>query len=214
MHESCHTYAWVMSHICMSHVTHMNESCHTYAWVMSHICMSHIALMNESRHTYKPVMLHYSWVMVYTLHFSYTVGTHRGWLRWVASLKSQVSFAKEPYKRDDILQKRPILWSSLLIVATPWDIITHKFSRMNVQMSHTRQISHMGWLRLVGSFIIRIHAWELRYDAYAWVMSHVCVSHTALIDTSRSQYTWVMSHWWLSHAPVFMSHGVCSTCKL
>jgi len=31
----------------------------------------------------------------------------------------QVSFAKEPYKRDDILQKRPITLSILLTVATP-----------------------------------------------------------------------------------------------
>ena len=30
-----------------------------------------------------------------------------------------VSFAKEPYKRDDILQKRLIILRSLLIVATP-----------------------------------------------------------------------------------------------
>ena len=44
-----------------------------------------------------------------------------GWLRLVGSLKLQVSFAKETYKRDDILQKRPIIltWRSLLIVATP-----------------------------------------------------------------------------------------------
>jgi len=38
-----------------------------------------------------------------------------GWLRGVGSLKLQVSFAKEPYKWDDILQKRPIIWRSLLI---------------------------------------------------------------------------------------------------
>jgi len=31
-----------------------------------------------------------------------------GWLQLVGSLKLQVSFAKEPYKRDVILQKRPI----------------------------------------------------------------------------------------------------------
>jgi len=43
-----------------------------------------------------------------------------GWLRLVGSLKLQVSFAKEPYKRDDILQKRPIILSILLIVATPY----------------------------------------------------------------------------------------------
>jgi len=31
------------------------------------------------------------------------------WLRLVGSLKVQVSFAKEPYKRDCNLQKRPII---------------------------------------------------------------------------------------------------------
>jgi len=43
-----------------------------------------------------------------------------GWLRLVGSLKWQVSFAKEPYKRDDILQKRPMILRSLLIIATPY----------------------------------------------------------------------------------------------
>jgi len=42
-----------------------------------------------------------------------------GWLRLVGSLKLEVSFAKEAYKRDDILQKRPMILRSLLIVATP-----------------------------------------------------------------------------------------------
>ena len=32
-----------------------------------------------------------------------------GWLPLVSSLKLHVSFAKEPFKRDHILQKRPIL---------------------------------------------------------------------------------------------------------
>jgi len=32
-----------------------------------------------------------------------------GWLRLVGFLKLQVSFAKEPYKRDHILQKRPVI---------------------------------------------------------------------------------------------------------
>jgi len=38
----------------------------------------------------------------------------------VDSLRLQVSFAKEPYKRDGILQKRPVILGSLLIVATPY----------------------------------------------------------------------------------------------
>ena len=32
-----------------------------------------------------------------------------GWLWLIGSLKLQVHFAKEPYKRDDILQKRRII---------------------------------------------------------------------------------------------------------
>jgi len=37
------------------------------------------------------------------------------WLRLVGSLKLQVSFAKEPYKRDYILRTRPVTLRSLLI---------------------------------------------------------------------------------------------------
>jgi len=46
-----------------------------------------------------------------------------GWLRLVGCLKSYVSFAKEPYKRDYILQKRPIILRRLLIVATSYSHI-------------------------------------------------------------------------------------------
>jgi len=43
-----------------------------------------------------------------------------GWLWLVGSTKLEVSFAKEPYGWDDVLQKRPkILWI-LLTVATPY----------------------------------------------------------------------------------------------
>ena len=83
MKDSSHTFEWVMPHIRMSHVTHINESCHTYQWVtfkpdvsksrvthewaMSHIYMihvshikshayiwlSHVPRMNESCPTYE-----------------------------------------------------------------------------------------------------------------------------------------------------------------
>jgi len=41
-----------------------------------------------------------------------------GWLRLVGSLKLQVSFAKEPNKRDDILQKRPIILRRLVVATS------------------------------------------------------------------------------------------------
>ena len=47
-----------------------------------------------------------------------------GWLRLVGSLKLQVSFVKKPYKRGDILQKRPVILRSLLIEATPYFVGT------------------------------------------------------------------------------------------
>jgi len=43
-----------------------------------------------------------------------------GCLQLVGSLKCKVSFAKEPWERDDILQKKPIILRSLLIVATQY----------------------------------------------------------------------------------------------
>ena len=49
-----------------------------------------------------------------------------GWLWGVESTKSYVSFAKEPYKRDDILQTRPIISSILLTVVTPYHLKEHK----------------------------------------------------------------------------------------
>jgi len=41
-----------------------------------------------------------------------------GWLQLVGCLELLVSFAKEPYKTNEILQERPIILRSLLIVAT------------------------------------------------------------------------------------------------
>ena len=68
MNESCHTYEWVMSHIWMSHTTHMNASTsHTYEWVMFHIWMSHVTHMNESCHT---------WMRQHVTHMNKSCHTH------------------------------------------------------------------------------------------------------------------------------------------
>jgi len=49
-----------------------------------------------------------------------------GWLRLVGSLKSQVSFAKETYKRDYILQKRPIILKETNNRSHPIDVPSRK----------------------------------------------------------------------------------------
>jgi len=51
----------------------------------------------------------------------------------VGSLQLKVSFAKQPYKRDDVLQERPVILRSLLILATPYLLA----ARNHRQLHHT-----------------------------------------------------------------------------
>ena len=49
--------------------------------------------------------------------------TDTGWLWLVGWIKLQVSFAKEPYKTDNILLKGPTILSILLTEATPYRVL-------------------------------------------------------------------------------------------
>jgi len=80
---------------------------HVHTYMYKYICNSHL------NHTPK------SFMYIYRTHNA-VMYTYMGWLRLVGSIQLQVSFAKEPYQRDDILQKRPIILSILLTVATPY----------------------------------------------------------------------------------------------
>ena len=65
-----------------------------------------------------------------------------GWLRLVGSSKLEVSFAKEPYKKDYILQKRPMILRSLLIVATPYTY-TRVYRTFAHHTTHLTILSHV-----------------------------------------------------------------------
>jgi len=103
MNWSCNTCTCVMPHMWMSHVTHMDKSRHTYD-MHTH---THTHTHTRTRtHTHTFSLTHASqqvfhWALIHTWRHKCT---------WIA---------KEPYKRDDILQKSPIILRSLLIVATP-----------------------------------------------------------------------------------------------
>jgi len=110
-----------------SHITNENNLCHIQKWDRQRIPHSHKqkpCQIGRSHVKYGRVMSHAKTSCHACSHIQ---ERHRrrvphtmGWLRWVGSLKVKVFFAKEPYKRDDILQKRPIILRSLLIVATPY----------------------------------------------------------------------------------------------
>jgi len=62
MDESCRTYGWVMSHIWISYITHMEQSWHTECWIFewSAGCMSmrQVTHVNESCDTLESVTSH------------------------------------------------------------------------------------------------------------------------------------------------------------
>ena len=78
--------------------------------------------------------------------------------------KRQVSFAKEPYKRDDILQKRPMILRSLLIVATPYHLYVLHFvcvslflflcPSLTLSLSLTYSLSRTSSLFLISSLCL------------------------------------------------------------
>ena len=133
-----------------------------------------------------------------------------------------MSFAKELYKKDDILQKRPMISRSLPIVATPHER-NHEYERNQVHRFKEKtqrddrdflikQISVISlsftetkWnkeIRVLSLFLFRdestLHISEA-CCAYKRVTTHMWMSHVAHMNESRHTYEWVTSHLWMSH---------------
>ena len=90
---------------------------YTYTYLYRHvsICISiHIYIRLSYVYTYDTS----SWKRM----LNHVANADMGWLRQVGSIKLLISFAKEPYKRDYILHKRPTILSILLTKATPYPL--------------------------------------------------------------------------------------------
>jgi len=100
-----------------------------------------------------------------------------GWLRFVGSSKRKVSFAKEPYKRDYILQKSPVILISLLIVATPYECM-------------------YVYIPICTSVYICTYRYQGRRTAYVCASVYVCVHTQALLPQHMYIYvqTYVHAH--------------------
>ena len=110
-----HSYVWHGSFICLVRIIHMCAMTHLYVCHDSFVCVSwliHVCVISHSC-----AYVRNDWFI--RVNYLIQMRTTRlvGWLRLVGS---QVSFAKEHYERDYILPKRPMIWRSLLIVATPY----------------------------------------------------------------------------------------------
>jgi len=102
-----------------------------------------------------------------------------GWLQLVGSIKSLVSFAKEPYKRDDILQKRFVNLSILLTGDTPIpsnNLTSQYTTELTMSHAHINRVESMqnfgrygvasirGLLKIIGLFCRRA-LYKRRYFA-------------------------------------------------
>ena len=121
------TYECIRSHTCHAQLANPHT---TYTFVRLHTCY---VCPTKSQFTYECATSHACHVQTTKSHVTYECAAYRtchvhtmGWLRFVGSLKVQVSIAKEPYKRDYILQKRSMILRSLLPVATPFQITCRK----------------------------------------------------------------------------------------
>ena len=114
-----------------------------------------------------------------------------GWLRLVGSLKLQVFFAKQPYKRVCILQKRHIILRSLLIVATPYLVCRISHFRMCALIIHTCDVTFFD-LHTKCSYLISI--WDV-YLIYIEHVLEVCLFEP-IVPFIRVTWLWFDLHIW------------------
>jgi len=110
-------------------------------------------------------------------------------------------FTKEPYERDDILQKRPIILRSLLTNGTirMMEEACHTYKWFTSHVTHSNESRHMSeW---VMSHIWMSHVTQMNESrhTYECVMSHIWMRHVTHMNASCHTYEWVMSHIWMSH---------------
>ena len=134
-----------------------------------------------------------------------------GWLRLVGSLKLYLSFTKEPYKRDDFLQKRPIILRSLLTVATPYEHMwVHVRVYAHIRMSHGTHINQEGARAVMcvkgASSLIHMYDMTHSYEGKCTrAMCDICVCENCVI------YACVSDVWYMCVCEM-CDTCVCVTC--
>jgi len=118
-----------------------------------------------------------------------------GWLRLVGSLKLYVSFAKEPYKRDYILQKGPIILRSLLIVATPYhmsQLATHRARRRTLKSHLATHFSTES--QLTTQFTTQASLQSFGYMPTAQKAAYYSIYHRSQLATHVARCLMLQSH--------------------
>ena len=124
-----------------------------------------------------------------------------------------VSFAKEPHKRDCILQKKPIIWRSLLIVATPYDTFIFfcchdLFMRERHAFTYLR---HFSFVCVCVSHLCAMTRAKLTHDSFrrdmgdmtlsfVCYMTHLCARCMTHSCVCMSLVRWPVQTWDMTHS--------------
>jgi len=123
-YDVSYTFESLISWVWVTHTHNVSYSL-SYSWLMWYevlIWVTH----NMSDLTWVTHMSDsYSWyeLLIDLLMIDMIWVTHMGWLRLVGSLKVEVSFSEYSLLNRALLQKRPIIVWSLLIQATPYELL-------------------------------------------------------------------------------------------
>jgi len=168
-------YKWVILHIKVSYVKHMNESCHTYEEVISH--------MNESCHTHKWVMSHI-WMsyVTYELFMSHTwrsPATHMKaschTYKWV---KSHMRMIHATNTNESC---RTYEWG---IHTYEW-VLSHIWTSHVTRMNESHHLDNHSWIKASNrKAMLHQHFYVFSTPICAMTHSFICV--TCLILQTRS----------------------------
>jgi len=156
-----------------------------YIFVHIHMYSNHLHLKIISWRLHVCIYVHIyvykTYICIHT-HVYLSSGIWLGWLRLAGSFKLCVVFGKEPYKRDDILPKRPKILRSLLIVATPYQRLKSACVYIRVYINIHRHIYmyidiHIFVYTLCIIFHLSINCWILRGCIYVYICKcmNICV---------------------------------------
>jgi len=190
-----------MSHIWMSHVTHMNGSCHTYGWVMSHIWRSHFTHMNESCHTYKWVMSHI-WVshvtqMIESCLLVLTSNSAKTWhVSCMARHGTQTNKSRHTYKCGMARHHSHISTSHVTHTHELHHTYACVMARHHTRISTSHELASSIEVRHTYAHIQMRHGTQWTHSNESWhTYEHIQTSHGTHMNTSKQ----VMAHTWMSH---------------
>jgi len=159
MCDMTHSHVWhyLLTCLCVTWLIHMSETCvdQCVTWLIHkcyitqwHVYVWHDLFTCVTCHSYAWHVTH-DMSCIWMTHVKHTKLV-MGWLSFVGSFEIQVSFAKEPYKRDLYSAMRPMFLRSLPIVATPY----HSRTCVSHEQCNTHQwvMSH-----LLTSHVTHVH---------------------------------------------------------